>query len=146
MTSRNRRSSRSGAQFRKDRNTSSDSYLIPGCVSPCQFHVIAAIYTLVNKNWVGNVAVPSGFGTCPMRSGSSNNWYSWLEEDPVTDFAVHPNSQEDEAILGETLENLGRSPSAEKHVRVVLAMKALDRTLRKQPSVSRWRRATASTT
>ena len=34
---------------------------------PANFYVITAIYTFVNKNWVGNVAVPSGFGTCRMR-------------------------------------------------------------------------------
>ena len=41
----------------------------------------------------------------------------------VTHFFVVPNCQEDEAILRETLEDLGRSPSAKKHVRMVLAMK-----------------------
>ena len=47
----------------------------------------------------------------------------------VTHFFVVPNCQEDEAILRETLEDLGRSPSAKKHVRMVLAMKVTWRRL-----------------
>ena len=43
---------------------------------------------------------------------------TFLEEDSVTDFAVHPNSQEDEAVFRQALGNLGRS--AEKNIRMVL--------------------------
>ena len=39
---------------------------------------------------------------------------------------VFPNYQEDETLHRETLENLGRSPSAEKHMRMVLAMEGLE--------------------
>ena len=50
--------------------------------------------------------------------------YSLLEEDPVMDPFVHPNSQEDEATFREAREKLCRFPSGGKHVRVVLAMEA----------------------
>merc|ERR1712136_553714 len=88
------------------------------------FYVITAILTMINMTWVANLAIFSGVGAWRMRSASSINWHSLLEEDPVTHFVVLPNYQEDEAMLRETLENLGRSPSAEKHMRIVLAMEA----------------------
>ena len=49
----------------------------------------------------------------------------FLEEDPVVHFVILPNYQEDETLHRETLENLGRHPSAEKHMRMVLAMDRL---------------------
>ena len=45
----------------------------------------------------------------------------FLEEDFVAHFVILPNYEEDETVLRETLENLGCSLSAEKHVRMVLA-------------------------
>ena len=45
-----------------------------------------------------------------------------LEEDTVTHFVILPNYEEDETVLRETLGNLGCSPSADKHMRIVLAM------------------------
>ena len=48
-----------------------------------------------------------------------------LEEDPVAHFVILPNYEEDETVLRETLENLGCSPSAKKHMRMVLAMDRL---------------------
>ena len=50
--------------------------------------------------------------------------YSLLQENPVTDPFVRPNSQEDEATFREAREKTSRFPSGEKHVRVVLAMEA----------------------
>ena len=65
-----------------------------------------------------------------------------LVEDPVAHFVILPNYEEDETALRETpenlgcspsaerhmrkvsLENLGRSPSAEKHIRIVFAREA----------------------
>ena len=47
-----------------------------------------------------------------------------VKEDPVTYVVVLPYFLEDEAVLRETLENLGRSSPAEKHMRVVLATDA----------------------
>ena len=47
-----------------------------------------------------------------------------------------PNYQEDETMLRETLENLCHSPSAEKHVHIVLAMRGL-----REPEHSRQSRA-----
>ena len=47
-------------------------------------------------------------------------WYSFLEVDRVTHFSVFPNSQQDEAMFIGALGHLGRSPSPEKHDRMVL--------------------------
>jgi len=61
-----------------------------------------------------------------MPAALSISWHTLLEKDPVAQFVVLPNYQVDEAMFGETLENLGRSPSAEKHVHIVLAMEPLE--------------------
>ena len=45
-----------------------------------------------------------------------------LEEGPVARSVILPNCQKDETILRETLGNLGCSPSADKHMLIVLAM------------------------
>ena len=66
----------------------------------------------------------SGVGAWRMPSASSISWPSLLEEDPVAHFVVLPNYQEDEAMFRETFENSCRSLSAEKHVRIVLAVEA----------------------
>ena len=50
--------------------------------------------------------------------------FTMVKEDPVTYVVVLPYFREDEAVLRETLENLGRSPQAEKHMRIVLATEA----------------------
>ena len=42
-----------------------------------------------------------------------------LVEDPVAHFVILPNYEEDETVLRETPENLGCSPSAERHMRKV---------------------------
>ena len=42
-----------------------------------------------------------------------------LEEDPVAHFVILPNFEEDGTVLRDNLENLGCSPSAEKHMRMV---------------------------
>ena len=43
-----------------------------------------------------------------------------------SDFGVHPNYQVNEPIHRETLENLGRSPSAVKHVHIVFSLEACE--------------------
>ena len=80
--------------------------LFAGCVSHSTFHVTKSILTVINM------------------TGKSVDWYSSLEEDPAAQIVGLPNKQEDEAILREPLENLGRCHSAEKHVRILLAMEA----------------------
>ena len=52
------------------------------------------------------------------------DWHTLLEEDFVAHFVVHPNYQDDESMHRETLENLGSSPFAKKHVHVELAKEA----------------------
>ena len=44
---------------------------------------------------------------------------------PVAHFVIRPNYEEDETVLRETLENIGCSSPAEKHMRMVLAMDRL---------------------
>ena len=83
-----------------------------GCVSPS------------TSSWVANLAVYSGVGAWRMPSASSVNWHSFFDEDSVTRSVVLQNYKEDDTMFGDTLENLGRSPSAEKHWRSVLAMEA----------------------
>ena len=55
---------------------------------------------------------------------NSVDWHTLLEEDLVAHLVVLPNHQEDEILLRETLENLGSSPFAKKHVHIELAKEA----------------------
>ena len=56
----------------------------------------------------------------------------------MSGFVVLPNFQEDESMLREILENLGSSPFAKRHVRIVLATEAREGlTLKTKPSVLR---------
>ena len=55
---------------------------------------------LVNMTWEGSLAVPSGFDTWRLRSAASADRCSRLLEDIVAHFGAHPNSREDEAMVG----------------------------------------------
>ena len=72
--------------------------------------ILLAILTMVNMNWLGNL------GNFQLRCCLA---HAFCVDDQLAShhFFVVPNCQEVEAIL------LGRSPSAKKHVRMVLAMK-----------------------
>ena len=73
-----------------------------------------------------------------MRPALSIDWHTLLEEDLVAHFVVHPNYQEDESMHRETLENLGSSPFAQKHVGIELATEARKGSaLKTKPSVQR---------
>ena len=73
-----------------------------------------------------------------MRPALSIDWDTLLEEDFVAHFVVHPNYQEDDSMHRETLENLGSSPFAKKHVQIGLATEAREgSTLKSKPSVLR---------
>ena len=77
--------------------------------------------------WLASLTVFCGVGTwraCVLLRRSF--WYSFLEVDRVTHFPVLPNSPQDEAMFIETLANIGRSSSVEKHLRMVLVMKACE--------------------
>ena len=80
--------------------------LVICCVSPSTFHVIAAVCTMVNMTWVGTLVVFRGVGAWRLRSASSINRHSFLEEEPVTHFVVLPNFQKDEATFREPLKIL----------------------------------------
>ena len=71
-------------------------------------------------NWVVlSAASALGAFLAPDRSME----FTFLEEDSVTDFAVLPTSP-DETMFRQAFGNLSRSPSAEKHVRIALAIEA----------------------
>ena len=80
--------------------------LVICCVSPSTFHMVTAIFTMVNMTWVGILVVFRGVGAWRLHSASSINWHSFLEEEPVTHFVVLPNFQEDEAMFREPLKIL----------------------------------------
>ena len=48
----------------------------------------------------------------------------WYEGDFVAHLVVLPNHQEDKAVFRDAFEHLGRSPSPEKHMRIVWIMEA----------------------
>ena len=81
--------------------------LVAGCVSPSTFRLIVAILTVVNMAWVADLAIFSEVAAWLMRSVSSVNLHSLLEEDPSHTVSLS-NYQEDESTLRESLENLGR--------------------------------------
>ena len=66
--------------------------------------------------------VAFAFGSCVLLLDQSA---VLLVEDPVAHFVILPNYEEDETVLRETLENLGCSPSAQKHMRIVSTMDLL---------------------
>ena len=70
------------------------------------------------------LAIFSSVGAWRMRPALSIDWHTLLEGDLVAHFVVHPNYQEDESLHRETLENLGSSPFAKKHVHIELAKEA----------------------
>ena len=61
-----------------------------------------------------------------MPAASLINWHGVHEEDPVPNFVVLPNYQEDEATFRGARENLRRARSGEKHKRIVLTMEGLE--------------------
>ena len=66
---------------------------------------------------VANLAIFSGVGAGRLPSAS-------ITLRSHTHFVVLTNYQEDEAMLREPLENLGRSPLAKRYISIVLAREA----------------------
>ena len=67
----------------------------------------------------GKSCIFSGVGAWRMSSASSVDWPSFARKTPSHTLSSFPSYQEDEAMFRETIENLGRAPSAEKHGRIV---------------------------
>ena len=86
------------------------AFFSTSCVSPSTLYVITAGFTVINMTWALGAFLP------PHQSMG----IKFLQEDSVTDFAVLPTSREDEAMFRHAFGNLSRSPSAKKHVRMLL--------------------------
>ena len=96
--------------------------MLIGWVSTSKSYVIAAVFTMMNTTGVANLAISMAMVLCACLLVRRSNWHSSFEKDPVTYFVIVPNFRENEAMQSKTLENLGRSPSEEKQVRIVLAI------------------------
>jgi hypothetical protein len=99
-------------------------------VSSSAFYAITAVLTIFTLSYSSNLSVSCAFGAFKMRSACREDWDRKLQElqhkDPSAANVMHivilPNYQEDEHMLQQTLENLGRSAMASSCMRVVLAM------------------------
>mmetsp|Transcript_38216 Transcript_38216/g.110263 ORF Transcript_38216/g.110263 Transcript_38216/m.110263 type:complete len:717 (-) Transcript_38216:237-2387(-) len=96
------------------------------------FDLVTAVLTFIVMLWISNLAIASMVGAYNLRQGSMVDWQDLLEqlqnEDPTANDVLHivllPNYKENEKMLKETLENLGRSPMARSRTRIILAMEA----------------------
>ena len=102
-------------------------FLGTGLGTPSIFRVITAIFTIINLTWIASLEAP--FEQCRRLACAFcfvDPLAEILEEDPVAYIVVLPNCQGDEVALREPLENLVRSPSAERRVLIVLDMEAFE--------------------
>ncbi|CAK0882456.1 unnamed protein product [Prorocentrum cordatum] len=91
---------------------------------------IAAVLSVWTVIYTGNLAISAAFGAWRMRHDVSVDWQAKLEkvveEAPESSAFMHivflPNYREDEGMMLQTLQNLGRSALAREHVYVVLCM------------------------
>jgi hypothetical protein len=104
------------------------------------FYVAAAVLTIYVFSWTASLAVFATVGAWKMRAGCAVDWSAKLrqlrQKNPAGSESAHivilPNYKEDEEMLWETLENLGKAPEAQGYMRVVLAME-----MREGPEASR---------
>jgi len=97
---------------------------------PTVFYWLTTVLTAIAGVWISNLAISGMYGAHCLREGTSTDWHAKLEElqnaDPTANDVLHivllPNYKENERMLKDTLENLGRSPMARGRTRVVLAM------------------------
>jgi hypothetical protein len=94
------------------------------------FYVVAAVLTVYVFSWTASLAVFATVGAWKMRAGCAVDWHSKLERfrqestnaTETAHIVILPNYKEDESMLWETLQNLGRAPEAKGCMRIVLAM------------------------
>lgn len=97
---------------------------------PQTFYLITAALTFICVLWISNLALSSLVGAYRLRQGTSTNWQAALDDLPqeevssVFHIVILPNFRENERMLKETLENIGRSAIARTSIHVVLAMEA----------------------
>jgi hypothetical protein len=97
----------------------------------CQalFYTLTGVLTVYVSMWSFNLAVSCSIGVWNMRRDTAMDWHAMLEgvqansnDSAVMHIVILPNYKEDEGMMWETLENIGRSPLAREHIRVVLGM------------------------
>lgn len=108
------------------------SVLVTALFFPSAFYMLCAVLTFITMLWITNLAIFSIVGAYYVRRDSKKDWHAKVEQvmdaDPEAGDCTHiiilPNYRENERMLRETLENIGRSAMAPTRVRVVLAMEA----------------------
>ncbi|CAE8649817.1 unnamed protein product [Polarella glacialis] len=94
---------------------------------------MASLAACINL-WIFNLASSSFWGSFQLRKGTATDWHALLQKLPDEDKAeachivLLPNFKENEKMLKETLDNLGRSRMALNSMKVVLAMEAREGT------------------
>lgn len=105
--------------------------LLAAAISQEVFFAATAALTLYVAAWTTNLAIFSAVGAWSMRREAAADWHAMVLEaldkrdKKVSDLAhivILPNYKEDEGMLQETLEHIGRSPLARSSIRIVLGM------------------------
>jgi len=90
------------------------------------FYVATAILTVFVLTWSTGLVIFMSVGAWRMKRDTSKDWDTLFSNLPDRDEVMHlvilPNYKEDEQMLEDTLQNIGRSSTASSNVRVVLAM------------------------
>jgi hypothetical protein len=104
--------------------------LVAAVASTTAFYVITAALTLFSLSYSTHLSISCAFGAWKMRRTCRHNWDEKLKDlqeragTTIDHIVLLPNYQEDEQMLQQTLENIGRSAVAQDSIRVVLAMEA----------------------
>lgn len=102
-----------------------------GAFAPDAFYTITALLMAFSMVYTSNLSLGCIIGAGRMRRDCNKDWQSLLSgfqkgcpdgSADVMHIVILPNYQEDEAMMLETLENLGRAPLARGCMHVVLAM------------------------
>jgi hypothetical protein len=104
--------------------------MVAALASSNAFYAITALLTIFTLSYTSNLSLSCAFGALKMRSACRTDWDQKLKELQHKDLQafdcmhiiILPNYKEDELMLQQTLENLGRSAIAGSCMRVVLAM------------------------
>jgi len=104
--------------------------VVSAFASSMVFYAITAALTVFTLSYTTQLSVACAFGAWKMRQACSEDWDVRLHamqkktDTTIDHVVILPNYKEDEQMLQETLENIGRSCTALNNVRVVLAMEA----------------------
>jgi len=90
------------------------------------FYVATAVLTIFVLTWSTGLAIFMSVGAWSMRCDTAKDWDTLFSDLPDRHEVMHlvllPNYKEDEQMMEDTLQNIGRSSIARENVRVVLAM------------------------